>query len=76
MAVDVAVRLGISPQACAMVVAIACSAAFVSPLGSPVTMLVREPGGYALKDYAKTGLPLLFLCMLTTVLLAWLLYLR
>ena len=76
MAVEVAVRLGISPQACAMVVAIACSAAFVSPLGSPVTMLVREPGGYGLKDYAKTGLPLLLLCMLTTVLLAWLFYLR
>ena len=76
MAVAVAVRLGISPQACAMVVAIACSAAFVSPLGSPVTMLVREPGGYGLKDYAKTGLPLLLLCMLTTVLLAWLFYLR
>ncbi len=76
MAVDVAVKLGISPQACAMVVAIACSSAFVSPLGSPVTMLVREPGGYSLKDYAKTGLPLLFLCLLASVSLAWLFYLR
>ena len=75
MAVDVALRLNISPQACAMVVAIACSAAFVSPLGSPVTMLVREPGGYGLKDFAKTGVPLLFLCLLATVGLAWLFYL-
>lgn len=75
LAMDVAARLGISPEACAMVVAIACSAAFASPLGSPVTMLVREPGGYSFKDYAVTGLPLVLVCAAATVGLAWVLYL-
>ncbi|MDR2488123.1 MAG: SLC13 family permease [Desulfovibrio sp.] len=75
VAVDVAVRLGIPPQACAMVAAIACSSAFVSPLGSPVAMLVREPGGYRLADYAATGFPLLLLCMSASVSLAWLFWL-
>ena len=75
MAIDVGMTLGINPQACAMVAAIACSAAYTSPLGSPVSMLVREPGGYGFADYAKTGLPLLLLTLPATVLLAWLLYL-
>ena len=76
LAVDIGLGLGISPQACAMTVAIACSAAFVSPLGSPVNMIVREPGGYRFADFAKVGVPLLILALLATMLLAWLLYLR
>ena len=76
MAVDVGLKLGINPQACAMTVAIACSAAFVSPLGSPVHMVVREPGGYSLKDYARVGTPLLVLSLAATVFLAWLVYLE
>ena len=76
MAVDVGLRLDISPQACAMTVAIACSAAFVSPLGSPVTMIVREPGGYGFADYARVGVPLVALTLAATLLLTWFLYLR
>ena len=76
MAINIAVKFGISPQACAMVVAIACSSAFVSPLGSPVAMIIREPGGYGFKDYAKTGVPLLLISMIATVFLAWCLYLQ
>lgn len=74
MAIEVGQTLNISPQACAMTVAIACSAAFVSPLGSAVNMLVREPGGYSMKDYAGTGIPLLILSMSATVLLCRFLY--
>ena len=75
MAVDVGITLGISPQACGMVVAIACSAVFVSPLGSAVNMIVREPGGYKLGDYARVGVPMLGLSLLATVLLCWIIYL-
>lgn len=75
MAVDIALKLNISPQGCAMAVAVACSAAFVSPLGSTVNMLVREPGGYRMVDFAKVGIPLLLLTMFATVLLIWLIYL-
>jgi len=76
MAIDIGQALHVSPQACAMTVAIACSSAFISPLGSPVTMIVREPGGYTLKDFAKVGVPLVCICMLATMFMAWLLYLR
>lgn len=76
MAVDMGLKLGINPQACAMAVAIACSASFVSPLGSPVHMVVREPGGYSLRDYAQVGTPLLFLSLLGTVFFCWLFYLE
>jgi di/tricarboxylate transporter len=76
MAIDIGQAMGVSPQACAMTVAIACSAAFISPLGSPVTMIVREPGGYHLVDFAKVGVPLVLICMVATVFMAWLIYLR
>lgn len=76
VAVDIAVKLNISPQACAMIVAIACSAAFISPVGSPVNMVVREPGGYRFLDYMKTGIPLLLFSMAIAIALVWLIYIH
>ncbi|MBL0715633.1 MAG: SLC13 family permease, partial [Desulfosarcina sp.] len=70
-----ALVIGVSPQAFAMTVAIACSAAFVTPVSSPVNMLIQEPGGYHFMDFVKVGLPLLLLTMVVTVALAGLLYL-
>ena len=75
MAVGIGQSMQISPQACAMTVAIACSSAFISPLGSPVALLVREPGGYGFLDYAKTGVPMLILSLAATLLLCRLIYL-
>ena len=75
MAVQVGVTLNINPQICVMMVALACSAAFVSPLGSAVNMLVREPGGYSFKDFFKVGLPLLVLSLCASLAVAWLFYL-
>ena len=74
IAVDAALAIGVPPQAFAMTVAIACSAAYVTPVSSPVNMLVMEPGGYQFMDFVKVGLPLLFLTMLATVALAGLIY--
>lgn len=76
VAVDIGIKLNISPQACAMIVAIACSAAFISPVGSPVNMVVREPGGYRFQDYMKIGIPLLLFSMAIVIFLVWLLYLN
>ena len=75
MALDIALRMEVNPQVCALMVALACSAAFISPLGSPVNMLVREPGGYKFRDYAKTGIPLFIITAAATIGLAWLIYL-
>jgi di/tricarboxylate transporter len=74
VAIEAAQTLKVSPQAFAMTVAIACCAAFVTPVSSPVNMLVMEPGGYAFGDYVKVGLPLLVLTMLVTVALVALIY--
>ena len=76
VALKMSLALGISPQACAMTVAIACSSAFLSPFGSPVNMIVREPGGYNFVDYLKVGLPILILSLVITLALTSLFYLR
>lgn len=75
IAVEAAQALNVSPQAFGMTVAIACSAAFVTPVSSPTNMLVMEPGGYRFSDYAKVGLPMLVLTMIATVALAKVIYL-
>ncbi len=75
VAIEAAQALHVSPQGFAMTVAIACSAAFVTPVSSPTNMLVMEPGGYKFADYAKVGAPLLALTMVITVVLARLIYL-
>ena len=41
-----------------MAVALACSMAFVTPLGHPVNILVMGPGGYRFADYRRVGLPM------------------
>ena len=47
---------------------------FVTPVSSPVNMLVMEPGGYTFGDFVKVGLPLLLLTMVVTVVLAAVIY--
>jgi len=75
IAIDVAVTLGISPQAFAMTVAIACSAAYATPVSSPVNLLVQEPGRYSFMNFVKVGLPLQLITLLCTVAMAWVIYL-
>jgi len=74
VAIEAAQALHVSPHAFAMTVAIACCAAYVTPVSSPVNMLVMEPGGYSFGDYLKVGLPLLLLTMLVTIALVAVMY--
>ena len=76
IAIDAALTIGVPPQAFAMTVAIACSAAYVTPVSSPVNMLVLEPGRYSFMDFVKVGLPLLLLTLIATVLLAGVIYIN
>jgi len=59
IAVTSASRMGISPRPVLMSVAIAAAAAFLTPIATPVNLMVQGPGGYEFGDYAKLGLPLL-----------------
>ncbi len=56
IAVTAALQVGVPVQAMAVAVAIACSAAFLSPLGHPVNVLMMGPGGYTFGDFAKVGI--------------------
>jgi len=67
VALSVASSMGVAPHAFAMTVAIAASAAYVTPISSPVGTLILEPGGYRYLDFVKVGLPLLLLTWLVAV---------
>jgi len=56
--IQTALHAGIDPRAMGMAVALACSMAFVTPLGHPVNILVMGPGGYRFADYRRVGLPM------------------
>jgi len=68
IAIQAAQALGAAPQAFAMVVAIAASAGFATPIASPVVTLVVEPGKYRFVDFVKVGAPLLVVIGAVTVL--------
>jgi di/tricarboxylate transporter len=68
IALTTAADLGYSPYTLMMVVAIAASASFLSPVGHPANVLVMGPGGYKFRDYFKVGLPLVVVTMIITLL--------
>jgi len=63
-----------SPYPFAIAVLIAASAAFVTPVSTPVVTLVVEPGRYKFMDFVKTGVPLLLLTYVVTLLVAPLIF--
>jgi di/tricarboxylate transporter len=74
IALSAAHALGLSPHPFAMTVALASSAAFMTPVSSPVNTLVMVPGKYRFGDFVKIGVPFTILVMILTVLLVpWLL---
>ena len=56
--IDIANRLGVSPDPFLMAVAVAASCAFLTPIGHQNNALVMGPGGYRFGDYWRMGLPL------------------
>lgn len=74
VALAVATALGVSPYPFAMTVALAASAAFMTPVSSPVNALVVGPGGYRFNDFVRIGVPLTILTgLICVVLVPWLL---
>jgi di/tricarboxylate transporter len=67
VALAVANDLGASPFPFAMIVALAASTAFMTPISSPVCTLVVGPGGYKFGDFVKVGTPLAFLVLIISV---------
>jgi di/tricarboxylate transporter len=74
VALAIADGLGASPYPFAMIVALASSAAFMTPISSPVNTLVVGPGSYSFGDFVRVGVPLTVIVMIICVfLVAWLL---
>jgi len=55
--------LGIPPHEMGLAVALATSAAFLTPMAHPANALVMGAGGYRPKDFVKAGLPLWILTL-------------
>jgi di/tricarboxylate transporter len=68
IALNTAADLGVSPYPLMMTVAVAASAAFLSPVGHPANLLVMGPGGYRFSNYIKIGLPLTLVVLVVVML--------
>lgn len=69
IAISTAVHLGVSPYPFAMMVALAASSAFMTPVSSPVNTLVVEPGRYRFADFVKIGAPFTVITLVVSVLM-------
>ena len=67
IAIEIAGRLGVSPDPFLMGVAVAASCAFLTPIGHKNNTLIMGPGGYSFGDYWRMGLPLEILVIAISV---------
>ena len=67
VALTIAKDLHASPYPFAMIVALAASAAFMTPVSSPVNTLVVTPGDYGFADFVRIGVPFTVVVMAVSV---------
>jgi di/tricarboxylate transporter len=60
-------EIGISARPVLMSIAVASAGAFLTPVATPVNLMVMGPGGYRFGDYWKLGLPLLMLFFVVAI---------
>jgi di/tricarboxylate transporter len=68
IAMAAAATNGLDPRAVGLVVTIAASASFLTPIGYQTNTMVYGPGGYRFGDYIRLGLPLTILVIAVLVL--------
>ncbi|MEM8978566.1 MAG: SLC13 family permease [Pseudomonadota bacterium] len=74
ISIEMARALGVNEDPFLMAVAVAASAAFLTPIGHKNNTLVMGPGGYRFGDYWRMGLPLEILIVavsIPAILLFW-----
>jgi di/tricarboxylate transporter len=69
IAVGLAQRLGLHPDAFLMAVAVGAACDFLTPIGHQCNTLVMAPGGYRFSDYPRLGAPLSLLVLIVGPLL-------
>jgi len=74
VALALAKEMQASPYPFAMIVALAASTAFMTPVSSPVNTLVVTPGHYTFGDFVRVGVPFSVVVLVVCVILVpWLL---
>lgn len=71
IAISTAESFHMSPTAFVVILAIAASASFMTPIGYQTNMIVYGPGGYRFMDYIKVGFPLSIMVMVLTVFIVY-----
>jgi len=69
IALSAAQQMGVDPKPFFVVVAIAASASFATPIGYQTNLIVQAIGNYKFTDYTKIGLPLNLLTFLLSLIL-------
>lgn len=62
-----AAETGVSVRPLLMTIAVAGSAALLTPIQTPGNMMIMSPGGYKFGDYCKFGLPILLFWLAASV---------
>lgn len=66
--------IGADPSAVLMACVIGGSCAYATPIGMPANIMVIGAGGYTFKDYAKSGIPLIIVSTIVSMILLPILY--
>ena len=74
VAVGIAEQMQISSRPFALIVALAASTAFMTPISSPVNTLVVAPGNYRFGDFVRVGVPFALVVLVVCVLIVPLVY--
>jgi di/tricarboxylate transporter len=69
VAITLAKDVHASPYPFAMIVALAASTAFMTPVSSPVNTLVVAPGNYTFGDFVRIGVPFSMIVLIVCVLM-------
>ena len=69
IALSVASQLGVDPKPFFVVICMAASASFSTPIGYQTNLIVQGVGGYKFMDFVKVGLPLNITTFLISVFL-------
>ena len=67
--ISIATQLGADPIAVLMAIVIGGSCAYASPVGMPANTMVFSIGGYKFTDYIKSGLPLILVSGIVSIIL-------
>ena len=70
IAVDIALDIGVAPEAFTVAVVFAANCSFASPLGYQTNLLVMGPGHYRFVDFVRAGAPLILIMWLVFSLFA------